>query len=122
MDQNIPENRVLGQLQRVVSVTTQRMFGCIGVYSGAVFFAIIDGACLYFKVDAQNRAGYEAHGIQPFAPYANGKPIPSFYQVPHEVLDEPDMLRNWAAAAIAAANRKKGPGGRSRRTVPDPPL
>lgn len=107
MNRSSSEDRVLAQLQRAVSVRTRRMFGCIGVYADDAFFAIIDGAHLYFKVDAQNRPAYEAHGMSPFAPYPNRKPIPSFYQVPDDVLDEPDMLPTWAAAAIVAAQRKK---------------
>lgn len=83
------------------------MFGCIGIYSDAAFFAIVDGPCVYFKVDEHNRPGYETRGMGPFTPHATGKQIASFSQVPDDVLGEPDTLRSWAEDAIAAANRKK---------------
>lgn len=105
-DRDTSEGAVPGELGRAVPITTRRMFGCVGVYSGGAFFAIVDGGRLYFKVDADNRPAYAARGTSPFSP--GGRRISSFYGVPPSVIDDGDVLRVWAKAAIAAANREKG--------------
>lgn len=107
MNRTHHSNPALQQLQRVISITSKSMFGCIGVYSGGAFFAIIDGERVYFKVDEHSRSTYERRSMEPFKPYGDGRQISSFYEVPPGVLAELQTLREWASAATAAANRRK---------------
>ena len=52
---------VLEQLGRVLSnVRSRSMFGGVGIYSGDLFFALIDDDTLYFKVDDSTRPGFVA--------------------------------------------------------------
>ncbi|MDQ3388298.1 MAG: TfoX/Sxy family protein [Gemmatimonadota bacterium] len=51
MDRSHPPSSALERLPQVLTLTPKSMFGCIGVYSGDAFFAIIDGERMYFKVD-----------------------------------------------------------------------
>ena len=60
---------VLDQLGRVAPrVRGRSMFGGVGIYAGAQFFALIADSTLYFKVDDSNRPDFEARGMGPFRP------------------------------------------------------
>jgi DNA transformation protein len=49
----------------------------------------------------------------PFRPYGEGGEVMRYYEVPAEVLEDPESLRAWVEAAIAVARRAKR--GRSPR-------
>ena len=97
---------VIDQLSGVRSVTSRRMFGGIGLYSGEDFFALIDEGRLYFCTDETTRKRYEARGIGPFE-YAPGKVLRSYYEVPIDVLEDDSALCEWAREAIEAHRAKK---------------
>jgi DNA transformation protein len=106
---------VLEQLGRVLPrVTGRSMFGGIGIYAGDVFFALIAQDTLYFKVDDATRREYEALGLEPFRPYGKDTKPMQYYQVPEDVLEDPDALRPWVEKALAVA-RASGRRGRRRR-------
>lgn len=96
---------VLDQLQIIGPVRARRMFGGSGLYSQDVFFGLIADDVLYFKVDDSNRSAYTARGSQPFRPVANDPSAVSlsYYQVPEDVLEDPDELKTWARKSIAIA-------------------
>ncbi|MGH8703886.1 MAG: TfoX/Sxy family protein [Burkholderiales bacterium] len=105
---------MLEQLGRVLpDLRARSMFGGVGLYSGERFFALIDDDTLYFKVDATNRADFEARGMGPFRPGGPGGEVMQYYEVPAEVMEEAEMLRPWAERAVAVAARKAR--ARSRR-------
>ncbi len=105
---------VVEQLRPLGTVVSKRMFGGVGLYHDGLFFGLIDDDMLYFKVDDQNRADYEARGRGPFRPFAH-KPdyTMSYYEVPGDVMENPEELAGWAekALAAAAAGPKKGKTG-----------
>jgi len=82
------------------------MFGGVGIYSAQRFFALIADDTLYFKVDDSNRPDFERLGMRPFQPYGEGGEVMQYYEVPAELLEDPEALRPWAAQAIAVAERK----------------
>ncbi len=96
---------VLDQLAGL-GVTARRMFGGYGLYRGADFFGILHRGRLYFRTDDQSRADYLARGAGPFRPNAR-QTLASYYEVPDDVLDDPELLADWARAALAAAREKK---------------
>lgn len=98
---------VLEQLERVTPVHARRMFGGVGIYAGDLFFALIDDDTLYFKVDDTNRPDYEALGLGPFRPYGPEGEVMQYYEVPADVLEDPDELRPWVEKAVAVARRKR---------------
>jgi DNA transformation protein and related proteins len=107
---------VVDQLSRVVDqVRAQRMFGGVGIYSGACFFALIAEDTLYFKVDDTNRADFEARQMEPFQPYGPEGEVMQYYQVPDELLEDVEALRPWALKALAVAARKPPRRPRKRR-------
>jgi DNA transformation protein and related proteins len=98
---------VIEQLNRVLPrVRARGMFGGVGIYSGNVFFALIADDTLYFKVDDSTRPDFEARGMRPFRPYGEDGEVMGYYEVPPELLDEPEALRPWADKAVAVARRK----------------
>jgi len=98
---------VLDQLGRGgLRVRARPMFGGFGIYAGDRFFALIADDTLYFKVDDSNRPDFEALGMKPFQPYGEGSEAMKYYQVPADVLDEPEALSPWAEKSIAVAARK----------------
>ena len=105
---------IVDQLSRVVTrVRARSMFGGVGIYSGAHFFALLADDTLYFKVDDSNRSDFAARGMGPFRPYGAEGETMQYYQVPEELVEDPEALRAWAEKAIAVAARKRAK--RSRR-------
>jgi len=105
---------VLEQLARTTtSVRGRAMFGGVGIYSGELFFALIDDDTVYFKVDDTNRPDFEARGMGPFRPMGPDREGMQYYAVPEDLLEDPETLRLWVERALEAARRKKA--RRSRR-------
>jgi len=99
---------VLEQLGRsVASVRSRRMFGGVGIYSGDLFFAIIDDDAVYFKTDASTQTDFEEQGMGPFRPMGDAAPSMSYHQLPEDILENPETLRVWADRAIAVARQAK---------------
>ena len=84
------------------------MFGGVGIYAAELFFALLDEDTLYFKVDDATRPQFEERGMTPFRPYGEDGEVMGYYEVPADVLEDPEMLGAWVQAAVAAARRAKG--------------
>lgn len=99
---------VLEQLARTTAAVRARsMFGGVGVYSGDLFFALLDDDVLYFKVDDTTRARFEERGMKPFRPGGEGGEVMQYYEVPAEVLEDAEALAPWAADAVEVARRAR---------------
>jgi DNA transformation protein and related proteins len=98
---------VLEQLGRVVPVTSRAMFGGVGIYSDGLFFALIDDDTLYLKVDDSNRPRFIAAGMGPFRPFGDDTHVMQYYEVPADLLEEPDLLHDWVGQALEVARRRK---------------
>ncbi len=108
---------VLEQLAPAGRVAPRAMFGGVGLYLDGLFFALIDDDTLYFKTDGSNRARYEQAGSKPFCPFPDRPDqAMAYWQVPAEVLEDPDQLAAWAREALAVALAKRArrqPRGRA---------
>lgn len=111
-----PEYRdfVIEQLERVAPVRAKRMFGGVGIYSGDLFFALLDDDRMYFKVDDTNRPDYEALGQGPFDPFKDGVRLMQYYEVPADIVEDPDELRPWMDKALEVARRARAGRGGAR--------
>jgi DNA transformation protein len=98
---------VLEQLQLVGPVTAKRMFGGAGIYASGVMFALVADDVLYLKVDETNRGDFERAGADPFQPWPDKPMTMSYYEVPADVLEDRDLLREWGQKALNAAARRK---------------
>ncbi len=96
-------------LRDVEGVTARAMFGGYGLYKNGIVFGIIADDELYFKVDDENRADYEAHDSEPFTYEAKkGKRIAmSYWKVPADILEDPNVLPKWIDASVQASKRSK---------------
>jgi DNA transformation protein len=96
------------QLNRVrTDIRDRSMFGGVGIYAGDLFFALIADDTLYFKVDDSNRPAFEERGLRPFRPYGESGEVMQYYEVPEDLLEDPEALRAWTEQAIAVALRKR---------------
>ena len=128
---------IVDQLQDWAPVTARRLFGGWGIYRGPVMFGLIARDTIYFRVDevnkpdyqaaatapflhtARKRAGAKATGARPFTyTMPTGKTVEmAYYEVPADILEDVETLRDWATKAEAAALRAKA-GKRAKSTRP----
>lgn len=110
-----PEFRdfIVEQMQDFGPVEVQRMFGGAAIKRGGLAFALLLNDTLYLKTDEENRATFEAEGLQPFTyPTKTGeRVITGYHQAPPRCLEDPDEMKAWCdrsyAVALRAAARKK---------------
>ena len=94
--------RMLDELASLGDVEARRMFGGTGLYLDEVMFAIVYDGRVYLKVDEESRADFVAAGSAPFQPRPT-QTLASYYEIPEDVLDDAEKLRDWAARAARAA-------------------
>ena len=94
---------IIDQLKAFGPVTAKRMFGGAGLYHHGVFFGLVADDVLYFKVDDGNRQDYIDAGMGPFKPF--GSYSMGYYEVPADVLEDPDDLVLWAKKAVGAVGK-----------------
>jgi DNA transformation protein and related proteins len=102
---------VLDQLAALPGISSRKMFGGVGVYYDGLFFGAVDDDTLYLRVDDSTRPAYRERGSTPLRPVAS-KPdmvMEAYYEVPGDILDDPEALHAWAhkAIEIARANPSK---------------
>ena len=101
------------------SVEARRMFGGLGIYHQGLFFALIDEDTLYLKTDDENRAEFDARGLEPFTFEKKGERIETHYRaVPEEALEDPAEMARWARLGYAAALRAAA--SKARKSPPRP--
>ena len=101
---------VLDLLSHIDVITARGMFGGFGLYKGGVMFALIADDAVYYKVGDSNRPDYEAAGAEPFTYSGKNKPIQmSYWQVPEDVFEDSDELREWTLKAFDVALKAKKP-------------
>ena len=96
---------VIGKLSAARPVTFKKMFGGTGYYCGDVFFAIGDDDRLYFKVDDISRPRYMDRGMEMWI--CAGQEMPSYRELPDDILNDPVALGDWIDEAVATAKRLK---------------
>lgn len=95
--------RVLSCMSQVVKVTYRRIFNGAGIYHQGVQFAIIVNDQLYFRVDEYSRPLFEQKTMRAFQPRAINLQS-SFFQVPEDILANPEELKHWMRIAVEAAH------------------
>ena len=90
------------QLSGLRGLICRSMFGGYGLYQGRTFFGIIFRSRLYFKTSDATRGRYKETRMQPFRPSAK-QTLKTYYEVPSDVVENPDELVAWAQEAIRLA-------------------
>ncbi len=102
-------DRILDRLAALGEVTSRSMFGGHGLYWRGVIFGLLFRDRLYLKVDARSRPDFEARGMGMFRPNER-QTLKSYFEVPPEVLADPEALLSWAREAIRAGQSSESPG------------
>ncbi len=110
---------ILDRLQGLGPLETRRFFGGIGLLSGATQFAMIMENTLYFVVNDATRARYEKAGMPCFSYSTKTRQVQvrRYFALPEEILDDQEMLRDWANEAILAAGTATKPKSAARPKV-----
>jgi DNA transformation protein len=101
-------NYVVDQLDNWADVTVRKMFGGAGLYCDGIIFAVIADDVAYLKVDDSNREDFIKAGSAPFNPYQEKDKtiVMSYYEIPVDVLEDPEQLAKWAQRSLAIARKK----------------
>lgn len=98
---------ILDLLSPFGSITSRAMFGGHGIYKEKIIVGIIADDELYFKVDATNKAQYEALNSTPFAYNAKNKKINlSYWKVPIEIMEDEEQLSIWLEQVFFISTKK----------------
>ena len=100
---------VLDRLAALGEVRSHPLFGGHGLYWRDTIFAIAYGGRLYLKVDEGSKGDYLTRGMGPFRPNER-QTLKSYYEIPPEVLADPEALLSWVREAIRAGQVSKGRG------------
>jgi DNA transformation protein len=90
---------ILDQLCGLEGVTCRPLFGGHGLYRGSTFFGIVSKGRLYFKTHDATRPSYIEYGMKAFRPNPK-QTLKNYYEVPADVIEEPDLLAEWARTAV----------------------
>jgi DNA transformation protein len=100
-------NFVLDQFSSWGGVTARKMFGGAGLYRDGSMFGLIADDVAYLKVDESNREQFIQAGSGPFKPYPDKPGVMPYYEIPPGILEEPEVLAEWARQSLAIAGKKK---------------
>jgi DNA transformation protein len=100
---------VVEQLSGWGKVSVRRMFGGAGLYREGRMFGVIAEDVAYLKVDDSNREDFVRAGSAPFEPYPEHikTTIRTYYEIPADVLEDPDELARWAQRSWLVAQKKR---------------
>ena len=100
------------------------MFGGVGLYSGELFFGLIDDDTLFFKTDGSNSAEYIARNMPRFMPFPDRpEAVMAYHQVPADIIED-DEDAQWLGAQVGGGGagiagrksaRPRRPRAKSRR-------
>jgi DNA transformation protein len=100
---------VVEQLSVWGDVSVRRMFGGAGICREGTMFAVIADDVAYLKVDDSNREDFVRAGSAPFEPYPDKikTTIRTYFEIPADVMENPDELAHWAEHSWLVARKKR---------------
>lgn len=107
-------NHVLDLMAPLGDVQARTMFGGHGFFLNDVMFAKMGKDVLDLRVDDENRAAFEAAGME-----RAGK-MP-YYRAPPDALEDGEVFLEWGQGAVAASQRaaqSKSKGAKSKSAKP----
>lgn len=97
---------VLDQLSRWGNVTARKMFGGAGLYRDGRMFGLIADDIAYLKADDSSRNKFLDAGSAQFKPYSDKPAVMPYYEIPPDVLEDPEELIKWASESAAIPKKK----------------
>ena len=92
---------VQDQLSPWSKIDTKRMFGVLGLYREGLMFGIIAKNMVYLKVDESNKNKYIEAGSTSLKVFKSNSEVPSYYELPVDVLENGDEFVEWAKESYA---------------------
>ncbi len=90
------------------TINSKPMFGGYGIYHQGLMMGLVANDTLYLKTDALSAPQFSEAGCVPFEYTKNGTTMKmSYASAPIELFDDPEMARDWASLAYAAALRSR---------------
>ena len=90
------------------SIHSKQMFGGYGIYHQGSMIGLVANDTLYLKTDALSAPQFSEAGCVPFEYTKNGTTMKmSYSSAPIELFDDPEMAKDWASLAYAAALRSR---------------
>jgi DNA transformation protein len=96
---------LLDQLSAWGGVSARKMFGGAGLFRNGKMFALIANDIAYLKAGDSNRDEFVRRGSRPFKPYPGKKTLMPYFEIPADVLEDPDQLIDWAKRSLAIAEK-----------------
>ncbi len=94
------------------------MFGGVGLYSGELFFGLIDDDTLFFKTDESNIAPYTSARCRASCRSPIGrKRCSAYHQVPADIIEDAEALVDWARKSVAVALRSQVAKSKPKRAA-----
>ena len=93
------------------------MFGGFGVYLDGFIIGLLAFDTFYLKADDTNRNDFEAAGAEPFR-YSRSNQIATinaYRECPADVMEEPELLRAWAAKSLLVSRRAGATARKARK-------
>ncbi len=90
-------------------VTLKSLFGLAGLYLDGQYFGFVTSGVLYFRTDEESKAAYVERGMRAFQSKSRprgAKTVDRNFTVPKEVVEDEEMLKEWALRAAQAAKRR----------------
>lgn len=94
---------VLAHLTGIDRLSSRRMFGGIGLYSGSRLFGIVFKGGVYLRADESMRRALAREGKGPFRPY-RGRVVNAYWEMPASAKADKRRVRAWARRAIAVCD------------------
>ena len=100
---------VIDQFAAWDNISVRKMFGGAGLYCDGMMFGLIADDVVYLKVDDSNQEDFVKAGSSAFNPYPDKTKtaVMSYYEIPADVLENPDELAKWAQCSLSIAKRNK---------------
>ncbi len=110
---------VVESLRAFGPVEARSMFGGWGLYHEGLFFALVADDVLYLKADDQNRAEFDARGLDPwvFEPKRGQRIVTQYRQAPEEGFESAEVMAKWARSGYGAALRAAAKKARKGRRI-----
>ena len=97
---------VQDQLNPWSVIDKKRMFGVLGLYREGVMFGIIAKDMVYLKVDNSNKNKFIDAGSTTLKVFENNSEVPSYYELPVDILENSVEFIEWAKESYAIQANK----------------
>jgi DNA transformation protein len=109
---------ILEQLADIDGLHSRRMFGAVGLYSGELFFGLIDDDTLFLKTDGSNSADYASRNMPRFMPFPERpEAVMAYHQVPVDIIEDAESLITWTRKSVAVALKSRAAKARPKGRV-----